>query len=124
MGRCGYSISYLDGSFTEGFLFTEFVRAGESKVNSVVATFEAGCTTRESEGFLDTDGILGLTRPFAGRRAEPIYETYFNFGYIQRLEFTLCYGIEGGFMQYGGYLDDARMIGSHVWVPVENVFFW
>lgn len=41
--KCYYEISYLDGSYTNGFLFKDFIRLGVTEENSVNVYFKMGC---------------------------------------------------------------------------------
>ena len=84
-----------------------------------------GCKTAEGGSTLEADGIMGLTRPEPGK-AQPYYEALYDQYQVKKKMVSLCYGMEGGQIVYGGY-DTSKHLNSPdqiVWVNNIDRYFW
>lgn len=71
-------------------------------------TYTFGCVHTETKYFYsqEADGILGLSsqRPEMNlNRFEPIYDVMHEQGIIEKRQFSMCLGKNGGYFQIGGY---------------------
>ena len=67
-----------------------------------------GCVQTETKYFYtqEADGILGLSGEIPGQnlnRFEPIYEAMFEQKLIEKRQFSMCLGKNGGYFQIGGH---------------------
>lgn len=109
--RCGYEVSYLDGSFTKGVLAMETLTVGTTEVRDVAI----GCGHSNSGLFVGAAGLLGLgagALSFVGQLAG---QTGGAFGYclVTRGRSTPPVA-GGGFLIFGR---GALPVGA-AWVPL------
>lgn len=106
---CRFYQGYTEGSEYEGYIIKDQFYLGEAFhpfEDDFLYTF--GCIKRETNLFYTqkADGILGMARRRDGRNDnmfEPIYEVMYEKGIIQERIFSLCMGMDGGYLQIGGF---------------------
>ena len=115
--KCEFSIRYGEGSSYYGFWVIDDVYFGSHSGRDDVQRFQFGCVTRETKYFYtqEADGIMGLATN-GNRDVQPIYTHLYQKGLIEKDEFTLWLGKNGGVFFLGGY-DNALKI--HPDLPIQ-----
>ena len=107
--RCRFYQGYAEGSKYEGYVAKDALYFGESFHYGVdMFEYTFGCVHTETKYFYsqEADGILGLSseRPSQNlNRFEPIYDVMHAQGIIEKRQFSMCLGKNGGYFQIGGY---------------------
>ena len=117
---CRFSQSYGEGSSYHGFIAKDKVHFGEHHHPDEDAfNFTFGCVEDETNLFYtqQADGILGLTKTTYSHHMKPIFDVMKDNHLIEKRQFTLCLGKDGGYFQIGGH-DGTRMLEEIQWVPL------
>jgi hypothetical protein len=116
-GRCRFSQYYLEGSGLEGSYVEDRVCLGDDCPAAHGVDFRFGCATRMTKLFATqlADGIMGVDR-----QGSTFVNALQAKHALERDQFSLCFSLEGGFMQVGGYSDAHWIVpGSEpAWTPV------
>ncbi|CAG9332788.1 unnamed protein product [Blepharisma stoltei] len=101
--KCGYSLSYAEGSSISGFLIEDFVTFGDDFEHSKAVPLKFGCHKRETNFFRTqkADGIMGLAFPKS--KTPSIVDMLYRSRDISADIFAICFGKEDGYMTIGGY---------------------
>ena len=98
--KCSFNQGYGEGSSYEGFMVTDTVYFGDDYHREDDGfAFNFGCVTTETHLFYTqkADGILGLTKSSSQKNMRPIYDVMKEKGVIEKKEFSLCLGKDGGY---------------------------
>lgn len=123
--KCRFYQGYAEGSHYEGYIAKDVLYFGENfhfGVDMFEYTF--GCVKTETKYFYsqEADGILGLSADRASQnlnRFEPIYDVMFEQKIIEKREFSMCLGKNGGYIQIGGY-DGTAHLEDVQWIKILN----
>ena len=101
--RCRFYQGYAEGSRYEGFVAKDSLYFGENFHYGVdMFNYTFGCIHTETKYFYsqEADGILGLSaqKPRMNlNRFEPIYDVMKEQGIIEKRQFAMCLGKNGGY---------------------------
>eukprot|EP00928_Gymnodinium_smaydae_P031481 TRINITY_DN23090_c0_g1_i1.p1 TRINITY_DN23090_c0_g1~~TRINITY_DN23090_c0_g1_i1.p1 ORF type:complete len:450 (-),score=34.87 TRINITY_DN23090_c0_g1_i1:42-1190(-) len=111
-GRCGYSVSYLEGSSIRGDYFEDVIHFGHAPRNNRRGRVWMGCHNLETNLFKTQtpSGIMGL-----GDRSTDIIQLLAN-GQLDKEVFSLCLNEHGGAMSLGGI--------NESWTPLLSPLQW
>jgi len=100
--KCGFSISYSEGSHLEGFFTMQEIHLEMIDKTPNISTnsfkIPIGCTTKETHLFTTqlADGIMGLNNG-----AKSFVTLLFNQNIISKNLFTICFGQNDGYFSIG-----------------------
>lgn len=111
--RCEFDQGYMEGSSYQGFMVTDRVYFGDRwGPGDEGITFAFGCIYRETKLFFTqkADGIMGMGKgtQIYVKDQVPIYRAMYEQKLVPFLMFSICLGIDGGFLQIGGYHLDEQ----------------
>jgi len=115
--NCTFSISYSEGSSLSGVYINELVRFGENYKEQNGTYIPMGCTTYESNLFLNQlpNGIMGLMNSKYN-----FVEILYKSGAIKRNIFSLCFAQLGGIFTIGE-INNKTHLEKMVFLPTKNV---
>ncbi|CAI2368737.1 unnamed protein product [Moneuplotes crassus] len=116
--ECLFTSFYDEGSLYEGFYVTDYFQFSDNTLISKAPRYTFGCVTKETNLFLtqEANGIMGLA-PVIRNEFKPVYYTYYETGFIKKLQFSLLLTKDGGVMYLGGY--DSSVLLE----PVQNIIW-
>lgn len=124
--RCGFSISYTEGSSLDGYFIDDMVEIGIEEFEIHNGTHEPsrlrfliGCTQRETDMFKQqkADGILGLGFNSNSKSQMPNLIDYaFSSQESSHLAFSLCFAENGGYLGVGGFNFNKHLKGAPIQV--------
>ncbi|CAI2368736.1 unnamed protein product [Moneuplotes crassus] len=120
--QCLFEVSYNEGSSYEGFFVTDYFQFSSNPYTSVAPKYTFGCVTRETNLFLSqiSNGIMGL-QPVVRDNFKPVFYTFYENGFIEKLQFSLLLEKNGGMMYLGGYDNSVLAEPPQNIVWIDNI---
>ena len=102
--------AYNEGSKYEGFYVNDYFQFTSNNNKAQVPKFTFGWVNKETNLFLtqEANGILGLG-PVKRKNFKPIFYSYYEDGFIDKLQFSLLFGKNGGMIYFGGF-DESLLV--------------
>ena len=99
---------YNEGSAYDGFYVNDYFQFDKNKDFYRAPRFTFGCVTKETNLFLtqEANGIMGLGPVSRGSNFKPVFYSYYEDGFIDKLQFSLLFGKNGGMIFFGDYNED------------------
>ena len=122
--KCRFYQGYAEGSLYDGYVVSDQLYFGENyHLYEDAFQYTFGCVKRETKYFYsqDVDGILGLSQDKPAEnmnRFEAIYDVMHEQNIIEKREFGICLGKDGGYFQVGGYDKQGFLEDDVSWVPI------